>query len=114
MNCDNCGACCLSQTSPPGYTGEELVLFATPEDEELFYAAPQEARDAIWTWQDRIDAIPNGEPLPADEPCCWLDLETMRCRWYEWRPSVCREFDVGGKSCLAWRDRYSIDVESPK
>lgn len=26
-------------------------------------------------------------------PCSWLDLDTMLCRHYEFRPKLCREFD---------------------
>jgi len=25
------------------------------------------------------------------------------CRWYKHRSSACRDFEVGGEACLAWR-----------
>jgi Fe-S-cluster containining protein len=47
-----------------------------------------------------------------DYPCCWLDLETKRCRWYEWRPQICRDLDPGSEGCRVWRDEYNVDVEA--
>ena len=112
--CNNCGACCMAQVSPPGYCGQEMVFFSTPEDERRFNSAPQEAQDLVWSWQDRIDNLPDGAPLPDDEPCCWFDVKTLRCRFYDWRPSVCRDFDVGSEGCRCWRDEFNIDVEDLK
>jgi len=104
VSCKGCGACCMEMTAPPGMCGEEHIWFSTPEDEQRFADAPQEARDLIYTWADRVDALPDGAPLPRDEPCCWLDQETRTCRFHAFRPSVCREFEVGGLECLSWRD----------
>jgi hypothetical protein len=41
-------------------------------------------------------------------PCLWLDLETRRCRHYEWRPDVCRLFEVGCGPCLDWREELNV------
>lgn len=35
--------------------------------------------------------------------CIALDRETMLCRIYDLRPSVCRNFEVGADDCLAER-----------
>jgi Fe-S-cluster containining protein len=29
-----------------------------------------------------------------------------RCRHYEWRPQVCRDYELGGDACLARRREY--------
>ena len=106
--CHDCGACCMEQVSPPGYTGQEFVFFSTPEDERRFSAAPVEAQELVWAWQERIDSLPEGALLPTGEPCCWFNRQEKRCRFYEWRPSVCREFGVASDGCYRWREQYFI------
>lgn len=116
MNCDNCGACCMEQGSPPGY----ITLLTSPVsqrcdwpgegDAERITHLPAEALRAIaWYRRDLKEGRTDG-----DGPCCWLDRETRRCRWYEHRPAICRELDVGSEGCRVWRDEYNIDVEALK
>lgn len=66
----------------------------TVQEFELLIAAPLEARKSF------IKAL-RGDQKSA--PCSWLDLENLRCRFYAYRPGVCRRFEVGGKQCLAHR-----------
>lgn len=35
--------------------------------------------------------------------CLWFDTETRRCRHYEFRPPICIEYELGGRSCLLRR-----------
>ena len=35
--------------------------------------------------------------------CAALDRNTLRCRIYERRPTVCRDYQVGGTECIAER-----------
>ena len=35
--------------------------------------------------------------------CAALDRGTMLCRIYERRPTVCRDYEMGGSDCLAER-----------
>ena len=35
--------------------------------------------------------------------CAALDRDTMLCTIYERRPSVCRDFEMGGSDCLTER-----------
>lgn len=111
MNCDNCGACCLEQGSPPGY----ITLLTSPAsqhhewpgegDAERIKCLPAEALRAIaWYRRDLTEKRVNG-----DGPCCWYDAAARRCRWYEHRPSICRELAVGSKGCLSWRKQYHIE-----
>ena len=37
--------------------------------------------------------------------CAALDRETLMCKTYDNRPSVCREFKMGGDECIEFRDR---------
>lgn len=110
MNCYNCGACCMEQCSPPGY----LLLLQQP--------------DKAYQWPDRddLDRVGNlpaqalraisdyllREDFGTDMPCCWLDPATKRCRWYEYRPSICRDLDVGSEGCRSWRHEFNVDVEA--
>jgi len=103
-NCDNCGACCMAQTTPPGYVAVLYDYRSWPdeEDKERCQEMPREARAAI------LDRMAD---LDGDQPCCWLDEDTLRCRWYEWRPNICRVFEVGSEGCQMWRDEFNVDVE---
>ena len=133
ITCKGCGACCFMGTPPiygyylfvdggwptrherldrqwqyaqtlPKGEWQEYCLDdwkEMKEDIARIEAMPAEAREAIvrfWT------AMELGE-ADQDGPCCWLDPETKECRWYEYRPSICREFPMGGEGCRSWRKR---------
>ena len=84
-NCDGCGACCRNQPFPPFMTRDGDTL---PEVivNELLAAGKREASDI----------------------CLWLDDATGRCKHYEHRPLLCREFELGGDVCLDVRQLYQI------
>jgi uncharacterized protein len=50
--------------------------------------------------------VPSMDRLP-DGWCAALDRDTLRCRIYEQRPLICREFEEGGVDCLAERANWS-------
>jgi uncharacterized protein len=115
LNCDNCGACCFEQGSPPGY-----LMFLDPvppwaaeipaddEDRLRFARLPAEAKAVLQLYAEAILAgIADG-----DGPCVWLDEETNRCRWYAHRPQICRDFEPGSEGCRCWRDEFNVDVEA--
>ena len=41
----------------------------------------------------------------ADGWCAALDRDTLQCRIYARRPSVCRDFPVGDSDCIAERSK---------
>ncbi len=84
--CDGCGACCMGQNLLP-LTGAGLDGRRLPD-----------------VLQFRLTAIIEG-PLSGDDycPCVWLDRATGRCNHHDHRPSICREFHVGGEDCLRIR-----------
>jgi Fe-S-cluster containining protein len=49
-------------------------------------------------------------PESGDRPCLWLDLSTRKCRHYEYRPDLCRKFEVGGDGCLYARMEQGIPL----
>lgn len=109
ITCDDCGACCMHMRSPPSVVlwenGAPVLrasngLESDPQDFAWLMAAPDEAR--------RIELERLDSDAPEECPCCWLDLETKRCRFYEFRPGVCRDFELGGECCLSYRDLLEI------
>lgn len=44
------------------------------------------------------------------ESCLWLDEATSRCKHYEYRPTLCREFELGGDVCLSVREVYLLTL----
>ena len=105
QTCDNCGVCCLEQNTPPGCVAVMMNPAAWPPDtgdHERVEQLPDDARKVI------VDRITD-DRSPDGMPCCWLDLETNRCRWYEHRPQLCRNMEIGSKWCRSWRERYGIE-----
>ena len=44
----------------------------------------------------------------GDGWCAALDRDSMRCRIYERRPTVCRDFEMGGSECIAERSAAQL------
>lgn len=110
-SCENCGACCMHMRSPPSvvmWENDQPVLRTSngidsdKDDYDWLMAAPEEARQIKLA---RMDS-----DAPDECPCCWLDLETKRCRFYEFRPGICRDFELGSPECLAHRASRGIDL----
>lgn len=81
VNCDGCGACCYGQGLLPS-CGPLLGGVVLPE-----------------RLQAELDVMVQKHDGDG-HPCVWFNLETKRCKHYRYRPSVCRNFEVGGKDCL--------------
>jgi uncharacterized protein len=80
INCDHCMACCCRL--------EVLLLSDTGVPRQYI---------AIDKWggmtMSRLE----------DGWCAALDRNTMKCRIYNRRPLVCREFEMGSDECVAER-----------
>jgi Fe-S-cluster containining protein len=85
---------------PAGYlpAGEETADF------ERFHAMPASLADEL---REQFAAGKEGF-FRGDRPCVWLDLETRRCKHYEHRPDICRNFDLGCPACRRHRDRHGV------
>jgi Fe-S-cluster containining protein len=87
-NCNGCGLCCLHMSVPPFGPNETDRLPKSVYDD---FAAVCNTHDSA--------VIVHGV---NKSPCGWLDLVTRKCRHYDHRPEVCRDFDLGGHSCVAY------------
>lgn len=87
INCDGCGACCLSMGSPP-FLGFEIY--------ELPIDLQKEVLDNIESEHNKV-------------PCHWYDISTKKCRNYNYRPKICRDFEINNESCRSYRLYYGID-----
>ena len=124
-SCDGCGACCMSQGSPPGYVN--IITDRGPGSEAdvaRVAAMPVVALAEIIEYMSDRDAR-------LGTPCCWLEMETRSCRYYEHRPSFCRHglehpfsdqtdrddthehapwIYPGNTNCVEWREIFAEEV----
>jgi uncharacterized protein len=95
-SCDGCGVCCAGIGSP-------VVLYASrPGEPDPHPFRPADLPEHL---QEEIDRHFAGLRR-GDEPqerCLWFDAHSRRCRHYQWRPDICREFELGGPSCTTVR-----------
>jgi Fe-S-cluster containining protein len=77
------------------------------EDYALWRAMPANLRRELTRY---FVALYRRRPGTGREglPCLWYDIETRRCRNYDWRPLACREFEIGGEDCLRHRNRAGL------
>jgi Fe-S-cluster containining protein len=110
VTCKGCGACCQYVGAPPGFypaylasIGEPAEMHGRPEDAAIWEATPAEAKEIYARTKAEVD---RGE-YDEDGPCCWLDRETNLCRFYEFRPGVCRECKPSWH-CISLRKEYRV------
>ena len=87
IRCSDCKACCCKL---------EVMLMGGDD------VPPQFTQQDQWGgWvMARLD----------DGWCAALDRNTMRCRIYERRPAICRDFQMGGSDCISERSDQSVVV----
>ncbi len=111
VSCDDCGACCMGVSLPPGL----FRLLALDLSREYVNSLPGAVHDrSLWEsmpapLREELTKAYEGEKMGFRiAPCLWLDTTTRRCRHYEHRPTVCREFVVGGEWCLLARSKRGV------
>ncbi len=95
-SCEDCGHCCEGIGSP-------VLLYVTRDHESGNHPFRPPGLPA--ELQSEIDAAFGGL-FRGQEPqdrCLWFDPATRRCRHYEWRPQVCRDYELAGTACLLRR-----------
>jgi Fe-S-cluster containining protein len=80
IRCAHCQACCCRL---------EVILISDT-------GVPEHYID-INSWQARVMARLD------DGWCAALDRDTFLCKIYENRPSICRDFEMGGHECITER-----------
>lgn len=88
-------------SKPDGF--DEEGVFA--DDLKRLQQLPESALAELRSYLNKLLA---GEESD-DDVCLWLDRTTLRCRFHELRPSICREFELNSEECHSWRQQYRID-----
>lgn len=104
-NCDGCGLCCEGNGSP-------VTLYVSRQEWQSHPFRPAGLPDdLIREIDDNFAGLFRGQE--SQDRCLWFDAEARRCRHYEWRPQVCRDYELGGFACLASRSAH-ITVDAPQ
>lgn len=88
-SCEGCGVCCRTQPLPPFLDDIDLI----PRELQTEVLALQKREPELWD---------------AGLPCTWWEESTKGCRHHEHRPNICREFEIGGESCLEFREKFGV------
>tara|TARA_Y100000034_G_C6610007_1_gene265625 strand:- start:254 stop:553 length:300 start_codon:yes stop_codon:yes gene_type:complete len=91
----------MEQSSPPGMVGVIANNWGDLADYDRLAGAPDEALRLLADYMET--------DMQDGQPCIWLDQSTQRCKFYEHRPSICRDFYRGSEGCESWRELYHIE-----
>ncbi len=129
-NCHGCGVCCLQMGFPtfmlPAKPLSDDEIDADPKlyerakdpnirkhlrdghpGESYWHTLPENLRSELLAyWEDQSENINQ-----IDGPCIWLDPTTRLCKHHEYRPRVCRDFDINSLVCRQWRSHYRDLIE---
>lgn len=105
LDCQSCGACCVS-------TGDGAAVrehgYADLSEEDVVRLPPRIRRQLQPVEvDDEIHFATRAKRLPSGTyGCRYLEGtpgQRCSCEIYDVRPAVCRDFQVGGATCLAAR-----------
>ena len=96
ISCENCGECCMSISSPPGF-----VVYCRPNgkvpdwaynpkswpDADIWREVPEHIKNELRAYYAHCEAQVQAGVNPAVayrdmEPCFWSDLATKKCKHY--------------------------------
>lgn len=106
VSCDGCGACCMHFDVPPFDCLDPLGdgSFEDREQDYDFSSLPDHLKRELEELYE--DHQQPGAHIGG--PCPWFDVFTRKCRNYEHRPVICREFPVGCEICLEDRELCGV------
>jgi Fe-S-cluster containining protein len=123
-DCEGCGVCCMHMGTPPGFVyylprkGEKISKEARErEDYQIVKSLPAKLRAELRAYYNAVDRGELEDRTGYDAPCPWLDERTMRCKHYENRPTICREYYCDGhrycppRKCSAEQAKPKIKAE---
>ena len=55
-----------------------------------------------------LKALGGDENADFGQACIWFDPQKKNCRHHEFRPQLCRDFEIGSEACLRVRRRNNI------
>lgn len=89
-----------------GWTRDEII--AGHPGESYWHTLPKELKSEWLQFVSSYEADRklNGTTDSLDGPCFWFDMESRKCKHHEFRPRVCRDFEVGSEPCVEWRAEY--------
>jgi Fe-S-cluster containining protein len=101
-SCTGCGCCCEGIGSP-------VAVYASrrPFDDGHPFRPPELPAALIAEIDAHFAGLVRGQE-PQDQ-CLWFDVTTRQCRHYEYRPPLCREYELGGRACLSLRRERGIE-----
>ncbi|MFN0053584.1 MAG: YkgJ family cysteine cluster protein, partial [Planctomycetales bacterium] len=87
-SCSGCGVCCEGVGSPV------LWYQSRPEYAQSHpFRPPDLPEDLIREIDDHFLGMIRGQE--STTRCLWFDPQTRKCRHHEWRPQVCRDYEMG-------------------
>ena len=95
----------MEQNAPPGYHAVLSGLWDIQDDIDRVATLPDEAMELLKDFA--ASSVTDGSMI-GDSPCVWLDTGTRKCRFYNDRPAICRDFEMGGRWCQSWRQKYEV------
>lgn len=100
-SCEGCGQCCQGIGSP-------VLLYASRKDfgESHPYRPADLPVELIAEIDEHFSGLLRGQEPQGQ--CLWYDPARRSCRHYEWRPQVCKDYELAGRACLQLRRLYSI------
>ena len=111
-DCAGCGCCCLHMGFP-SFAGVDVNGQGGIGRDAIYWRQmPESIKQDLFQFMQSYQRQPSQETTDTanlsglDGPCCWYDPETRRCKHHEHRPSVCRDFQIGGTVCRSWREFY--------
>jgi Fe-S-cluster containining protein len=108
VTCEGCGVCCMVVRTPPFCViWEGDVPTAIDQTEESL----EEVRMALAVPAAMRKVLSKHsifEVLQEESPCIWFDMATKKCKHYDLRPPICRDFEMGSRFCLEHRERFGI------
>ena len=105
-SCDGCGLCCEGIGSP-------VALYASrPEyGADHPYRPPGLPGELLIEIDEHFLGLVRGQE-PQD--CClWYDRAARRCLHYDWRPQVCRDYELGCRACCDLRRAHVRHTIAP-
>ncbi len=120
VDCHGCGVCCFHMGFPAFNLPLETLVRASKglpvetiklgevakRDLRRWIDMPEKLRAKLL--QVMIDYVPPKNGL--DDRCVWLDTDSRLCKHHLHRPQVCRDFDIGSRGCLDWREAYRDQI----